>query len=165
MTASSIVSTVGLSVEVPDRARAPASPGTRGAAADVQCVYCLLRTSTKDGSDGTLLHKRRHCQRNSWVVPVHVQIRVQGFELRATINCTTAQYFDGSACQACPTYSSSTGGTSTSCTCAANTFASKSGNTWTCANCTDGATKAAGSVVPGTGGGEKEKDVCTAPPD
>jgi len=82
---------------------------------------------------------------------------------QTAINCTAAQYFDGSACQACPAYSSSTGETSTSCTCAANTFASKSGNTWTCANCTVGATKAAGSVVPGTGGGEKEKDVCTAP--
>ena len=26
-----------------------------------------------------LLHKQRHCQRNSWVLQVHVQIRVQGF--------------------------------------------------------------------------------------
>jgi len=80
-----------------------------------------------------------------------------------TINCTTSQYFDGSACQACPTYSSSTGGTATSCTCAANTYAAKSGNSWTCANCTDGGTKAAGSVVPGTGSGEKQGDVCPAP--
>mmetsp|Transcript_7877 Transcript_7877/g.35745 ORF Transcript_7877/g.35745 Transcript_7877/m.35745 type:complete len:729 (+) Transcript_7877:216-2402(+) len=78
------------------------------------------------------------------------------------IICTTDQYDDGSACLACPTYSSSTGGNATSCSCAANTYASKTGNTWTCANCTDGTTKAAGSVVPGTGGGEKQNDVCSA---
>jgi hypothetical protein len=77
------------------------------------------------------------------------------------VNCTTSQYFDGSACQACPTYSSSAGGSATSCTCAANTYASKSGNTWTCANCTGGGTKEAGSVVPGSGSGEKENDVCS----
>ena len=29
-----------------------------------------------------LLYQRRHCQRNSWVLQVHVQIRVQGFKLR-----------------------------------------------------------------------------------
>ena len=78
------------------------------------------------------------------------------------IICTTDQYDDGRACLACPTYSSSTGGNATSCSCAANTYASKTGNTWTCANCTDGTTKAAGSVVPGTGGGEKQNDVCSA---
>lgn len=78
------------------------------------------------------------------------------------INCTTEQYFDGSACLACPTYSSSAGGTATSCACEANTYASKIGSNWTCGNCTEGTTKAAGSIVPGTGGGEKEKDVCTA---
>jgi hypothetical protein len=78
------------------------------------------------------------------------------------INCTTEQYFDGSTCLACPTYSSSAGGTATSCTCDANTYTSKIGSNWTCENCTEGSTKAAGSIVPGTGGGEKEKDVCTA---
>ena len=79
------------------------------------------------------------------------------------INCATEQYLDGVECSACPTYSSSTGGTATSCMCAANTYAAKSGNSWTCANCTDGGTKAAGSIVPGTGGGEKQGDVCPVP--
>ena len=121
--------------------------------------------STKDGSDGIF-----YCINGGTVggsagsCECTCKPEYEGKSCQTAKSCTTEQYFDGSACQACPIFSSSTGGTSTSCTCAANTFASKSGNTWSCANCTVGATKAAGSVVPGTGGGEKEKDVCTASP-
>jgi hypothetical protein len=50
VTASSIVSTVGLSVEVPDRARAPASPGTRGAAARRQVRVLPPRTRPRTGA-------------------------------------------------------------------------------------------------------------------
>ena len=119
--------------------------------------------STKDGSDGTF-----YCINGGTISGTAGSCACTckpGYEGSncQTINCTTSQYFDGSACQACPTYSSSTGGTATSCTCAANTYAAKSGNSWTCANCTDGGTKAAGSVVPGTGSGEKQGDVCPAP--
>ena len=85
----------------------------------------------------------------------------EGYPPPPPTECTTEQYFDGSACQTCPDGSESTGGTAESCTCAANTYASKSGNTWTCANCTGGGTKEAGSVVPGSGSGEKENDVCS----
>ena len=85
----------------------------------------------------------------------------EGYPPPPPTECTTEQYFDGSACQTCPDGSESTGGTAEYCTCAANTYASKSGNTWTCANCTGGGTKEAGSVVPGSGSGEKENDVCS----
>ena len=49
---------------------------------DGKCVYCLLGLDQGRERWYFLLHKRRHCQRNSWVLQVHVQIRVQGFELR-----------------------------------------------------------------------------------
>ena len=42
------------------------------------------------------------------------------------------QYWDGDACQSCPANSVGAGGTATTCTCAANYWAQKSGSTWTC---------------------------------
>ena len=139
--------------------------GYGGSGCETAGACSASSNSTKDGSDGIL-----YCINGGTVsgsagsCKCTCKAGYEGSSCQTAKSCTTEQYFDGSACQACPIFSSSTGGTSTSCTCAANTFASKSGNTWSCANCTVGATKAAGSVVPGTGGGEKEKDVCTASP-
>ena len=69
------------------------------------------------------------------------------------------QYLDGSSCQSCPANSKGAGGTATTCTCAANYWAKKSGSTWTCELCSGGRTKAAGSTIL-SGSGEVEDDVC-----
>ena len=72
------------------------------------------------------------------------------------------EYLDGATCQSCPANSVGAGGTATTCTCAANYWAKKSGNTWTCELCSGGRTKAATSTVPGSGAGEIQNDVCNA---
>ena len=69
------------------------------------------------------------------------------------------QYLDGATCQSCPANSKGAGGTATTCTCAANYWAKKSGSTWTCELCSGGRTKAAGSTIL-SGSGEVEDDVC-----
>ena len=77
-------------------------------------------------------------------------------------NCDADQYFIGDSCEACPGGSTSPGGSVTACACPANTYASKSGSSWTCADCTAGRTKAAGSSIPGNGNGETEATACDA---
>ena len=72
------------------------------------------------------------------------------------------EYLDVAMCQSCPANSVGAGGTATTCTCAANYWAKKSGNTWTCELCSGGRTKAATSTVPGSGDGEIQNDVCDA---
>ena len=69
------------------------------------------------------------------------------------------EYLDGATCQSCPANSVGAGGTATTCTCAANYWAKKSGSTWTCELCSGGRTKAAGSTIL-SGSGEVEDDVC-----
>ena len=47
-------------------------------------------------------------------------------------NCAENKYWDGDSCEACPANSVGAGGTATTCTCAANYWAQKSGSTWSC---------------------------------
>ena len=75
-------------------------------------------------------------------------------------NCASGKYWDGSACQSCPADSVGDGGTATTCTCAANYWAKKSGSTWTCELCSGGRTKAAGSTVLSGDKSEVEDTVC-----
>jgi hypothetical protein len=51
-------------------------------------------------------------------------------------------------------------GAATSCTCAANYWAQKSGSTWSCESCSGQRTKDATSTVPGSGSSEDDDDVC-----
>ena len=138
--------------------------GYGGSGCETAGACSASSNSTKDGSDGIF-----YCINGGTISGAAGSCTCtctsgyKGLSCETAINCATEQYLDGVECSACSTYSSSTGGTATSCTCAANTYASKSGNSWTCANCTDGGTKAAGSVVPGTGAGENDEDVCLAP--
>ena len=69
------------------------------------------------------------------------------------------EYLDGATCQSCPANSVGAGGTATTCTCAANYWAKKSGSTWTCELCSGQRTKAAGSTIL-SGSGEVEDTVC-----
>ena len=57
------------------------------------------------------------------------------------------EYLDVATCQSCPANSVGAGGTATTCTCAANYWAKKSGSTWTCELCSGQRTKAAGSTI------------------
>ena len=50
-------------------------------------------------------------------------------------NCAREQYWDGDSCEDCPANSVGAGGTATTCTCAANYWAKKSGSTWSCELC------------------------------
>ena len=47
-------------------------------------------------------------------------------------NCASGKYWDGDSCEACPANSVGAGGAATTCTCAANYWAKKSGSTWSC---------------------------------
>ena len=67
---------------------------------------------------------------------------------------------DGSSCQSCPANSKGDGGTATTCTCAANYWAKKSGSTWSCELCSGQRTKDATSTVPGSGSSEDDDAVC-----
>ena len=72
------------------------------------------------------------------------------------------KYWDGDSCEDCPANSVGAGGTATTCTCAANYWAKKSGSTWSCELCSGGRTKDATSTVPGSGDSEIQNDVCNA---
>ena len=52
------------------------------------------------------------------------------------------------------------GGAATTCTCAANYWAKKSGSTWSCELCSGQRTKDATSTVPGSGSSEDDDAVC-----
>ena len=75
-------------------------------------------------------------------------------------NCASNKYWDGSACEVCPTNSVGAGGAATTCTCAANYWAKKSGSTWSCELCSGQRTKDATSTVPGSGSSEDDDAVC-----
>ena len=47
-------------------------------------------------------------------------------------NCASGKYWDGDSCEDCPDNSVGAGGAATTCTCAANYWAKKSGSTWSC---------------------------------
>ena len=78
------------------------------------------------------------------------------------VNCASGKYWDGDSCEHCPANSVGAGGSATTCTCAANYWAKKSGSIWTCELCSFGRTKDATSTVPGSGDGEIQNDVCNA---
>ena len=75
-------------------------------------------------------------------------------------NCASGKYWDGDSCEACPANSVGAGGAATTCTCAANYWAKKSGSTWTCELCSGQRTKDATSTVPGSGKSEDDDAVC-----
>ena len=63
--------------------------------------------------------------------------------------CGTDYYYNGTSCISCPTGSSSPPGATTSCKCPANYHRRVDGGVYSCAACTQGATRPAGDTVPG----------------
>jgi len=63
--------------------------------------------------------------------------------------CGTDYYYNGTLCISCPTGSSSPPGATTSCKCPANYHRRVDGGVYSCAACTQGATRPAGDTVPG----------------
>ena len=63
--------------------------------------------------------------------------------------CGTDYYYNGSLCISCPTGSNSPPGATTSCKCPANYHRKVDGGVYSCAACTQGATRPAGDTVPG----------------
>ena len=63
--------------------------------------------------------------------------------------CGTDYYYNGTLCISCPTGSSSLPGATTSCKCPANYHRRVDGGVYSCAACTQGATRPAGDTVPG----------------
>ena len=64
-------------------------------------------------------------------------------------DCGTDYYYNGSLCISCPTGSNSPPGATTSCKCPANYHRKVDGGVYSCAACTQGATRPAGDTVPG----------------
>ena len=75
-------------------------------------------------------------------------------------NCAENKYWDGDSCEDCPANSVGAGGTATTCTCAANYWAKKSGSTWSCELCSG--QKNQGRDLDGSrsGSSEDEDTVC-----